>query len=63
MDKIFYLIEKMFDETNFFGRFTFLESDFKSLSKQTSLGGGDRKLIRRRLYATSPFMDLMITNP
>lgn len=40
MDKIFYLIEKLFDETNFYGRFTFLESDFKTISKQGA--GNDR---------------------
>lgn len=33
LDKIFYLLEKLFDETNFYRRFTFLESDFKNLSK------------------------------
>ena len=52
----------MFDETNFFGRFTFLESDFKSLTKTTT-ANHDRKFIRKRLYATSPYIDIMISNP
>lgn len=33
MDKVFNLIDKIFDETNFYGRFIFLESDFKTMSK------------------------------
>lgn len=57
MDKIFCLLDKIFDETNFFGRFTFLESDFKTLNKQGNIGN-ERKFLRKRLFATSPFLDL-----
>lgn len=62
MDKIFSLIDKILDESNFFGRFTFLESDFKN-NKKNMAGGKERKYMRKRLYATSPFIDQLIQNP
>lgn len=44
IDKIFYLIERLFDQNNLFCRFTFLESDFKN--KSVSMGtANDRKFM------------------
>lgn len=57
MDKVFNLMDKIFDETNFYGRFIFLESDFKTMSNKNNTGG-DRKYMRKRLFATSPFLDM-----
>lgn len=62
LDKIYYLADQMFDPTNFYSRIPLLDSDFGS--EQTIRGSYlERKFIRKRLYATSPFMDLIISNP
>ncbi|KAM3136491.1 hypothetical protein pb186bvf_011449 [Paramecium bursaria] len=72
MDKIFYLADRMFDQNNLYCRFTFLESDFKLQDKNSGVvlqqnkivkKGQDAKYMHKRIFAVSPFLDLMLSNP
>ena len=58
-DKLLYLIQNIFDSSNLNGRFVFLESVF---NERQSLSH-DRKNIRRRIYGTSPMINMIIPHP
>ncbi|KAL4441372.1 hypothetical protein ABPG74_013667 [Tetrahymena malaccensis] len=62
IDKILFLCDKIFDETQISGRFTFLESNFKQQTKINSVQN-DRKLLKKRIYATSQNMNFLMENP
>lgn len=61
IDKLFYLVERVFDQNNLFCRFTFLESDFKTKTQKGTVN--DRKFMQKRIFGISPFIDLLISNP
>ena len=62
IDKIFYLIERLFDQNNLYGRFTFIESNFKDYNSYKGTSN-DRKFIQKRIFGLSPYMDILIQHP
>jgi hypothetical protein len=60
IDKIFYLIDNLFDQTALNGRFTFLESDFNARKRGS---GDDRRSIRKRIFGTSAYLDFILPDP
>lgn len=60
IDKILYFIEKLFDQGNINGRFIFLESDIDG-EKGNFIK--DKKFIRKRIFGTSPALNLALTDP
>lgn len=60
LDKILYFIEKLFDQGNINGRFIFLESDIDG-EKGNFIK--DKKFIRKRIFGTSPALNLVLTDP
>ena len=60
LDKILYFIEKLFDQCNINGRFIFLESDIDG-EKGNFIK--DKKFIRKRIFGTSPALNLVLTDP
>ena len=62
MDKIFYLIERVFDQNNLYCRMIFLESEFKTKNRQQGMAN-DRKFMQKRIFGISPYIDLLLNNP
>ena len=60
LDKILYFVEKLFDQGNINGRFIFLESDIDG-EKGNFIK--DKKFIRKRIFGTSPALNLVLTDP
>lgn len=60
LDKIMYLIQKMFDQSNINGRFIFLESQITGV-KGTFLK--DKEFIKNRIFGTSPGLHIILPNP
>ncbi len=60
LDKILFFIEKLFDPGNINGRFIFLESDIDG-EKGNFIK--DKKFIRKRIFGTSPALNLVLTDP
>jgi hypothetical protein len=60
LDKILFFIEKLFDPGNINGRFIFLESDIDG-EKGNFIK--DKKYIRKRIFGTSPALNLVLTDP
>jgi hypothetical protein len=60
VDKVMYLIEKMFDQGNINGRFIFLESEITG-AKGTFLK--DKQFIGKRIFGTSPTLQIILPNP
>ena len=60
MDKIYFLIERIFDPNNLYSRLTFLESDFK---QKKNGAANDRKFMQKRLFGVSPYMDIVMNKP
>lgn len=60
IDKILFLVEKIFDQGNINGRFIFLESDISG-PKGNFLK--DKQFIRKRIFGTSPALQIILPNP
>jgi hypothetical protein len=60
IDKVMYLADNLFDQTNLNGRFTFLESNF---NERQCGSVNDRKNIRKRIFGTSPILDFILPDP
>jgi hypothetical protein len=60
LDKILFFVEKLFDQGNINGRFIFLESDIDG-EKGNFIK--DKKYIRKRIFGTSPALNLVLTDP
>jgi len=63
MTKINFLISTLFDPNNFYSRFSFLESDIKAVGKKIKEHYSEEKLLRKRIFSTSPYLSLLLPKP
>jgi len=63
MTKINFLISTLFDPNNFYSRFSFLESDIKAVGKKIKEHFSEEKLLRKRIFSTSPYLSLLLPRP
>ena len=63
MTKINFLISTLYDSNNFFSRFSFLESDIKAVGKKIKEHYSEEKLLRKRIFSTSPYLSLLLPKP
>merc|ERR1712110_418221 len=53
----------MGDPNNFYSRFSFLESDVKAVGKKIKEHFSEEKMLRRRIFSTSPYLSLLLPKP
>jgi len=63
MSKINFLISTLYDPNNFYSRFSFLESDIKAVGKKIKEHFSEEKLLRKRIFSTSPYLSLLLPKP
>ena len=63
MCKINFLVSTIFDPNNFYSRFSFLESDIQAVGKKIKEHFSEEKMLRRRIFSTSPYLSLLMPKP
>jgi hypothetical protein len=57
------LITKLYDPNNLFSRLVYLESEIKAVRKRHDEHIDESKMVKKRLFGVSPFMDMVLPKP
>ena len=63
MTKVNFFISTLYDPNNFYSRFSFLESDVKAVGKKIKEHFSEEKMLRKRIFSTSPYLSLLLPKP